>query len=389
MAALEQFNNAKNTAFAEIDAAEAKINSGLDGLSGLPPLGYYILDRSKNYGSINFLNDADRISAVAQVFPLIFFIVVAIVALTCMSRMTEEERRTLAIYKSLGYSKFKSVFKLYLYALIAVVVGSFFGLLILTQAIPTAAMVSYTIMYHVPYSVPMPFDMPIAILSELIGLVIIFGATFIVSWKFVRRPLVELISVREKRVGKKILLERITPLWKLFTLKFRIALRNAFGYKKTLVMSLVGIASCAALLFAGFGMHDSINGILVKQFGNVMHDNYSVNFKDNLSEEQKSDVESKILKADKNAKIVYSFNYNVVALPEGRPDANVSIIAPQDIDEFNTMRALQNRETKETYKLDDDGALITEKLASIMNLHVGDTISVYKQDQVGNASTLR
>lgn len=174
----------------------------------------------------------------------------------------------------------------------------------------------------------------------------------------------------------------------LFTRKFRMAMRNVFGYKKNFIVGLVGVVSCSALLFAGFGMHDSINGILTKQFGDIMHDNYFVDFSDNINDQQKTEVESLIKNVDSNAKIVYTFNYNVVALPEGRPDANINIIAPQNKDEFNQMRTLKNRETQDAYELKDDGALITEKLATIMNLHVGDSITVYKQDQVGNASTL-
>lgn len=181
LAALERFNVGKNEAIAKIQAAESEINSQYDSLSGLPPLGYYVQDRTKNYGSINYLNDADRIYATATIFPFILFIVMGIVALTCMVRMVEDERRSMTIYKSLGFSKSKTVFKLYLYAFIAVIVGSFFGLLILTQAMPTAAMISYTIMYSVPYSVPMPFDMSIAILSEAIGLAIVIFVTLIAS----------------------------------------------------------------------------------------------------------------------------------------------------------------------------------------------------------------
>lgn len=172
----------------------------------------------------------------------------------------------------------------------------------------------------------------------------------------------------------------------LFTHKFRVTLRNVFGYKKRLAAGLVGIICCTALLFTGFGLNDSINDVVNKQFNNVMHDNYSADFSDTLTDAQKAEVEQMITSQDPNAKIVYTYSNHVVALPEGKPDANVNIICASNEGDLGQMRSLVNRETKEQCQLTDDGVLVTEKLARLMNVRVGDNISVYKQDQVGNAS---
>lgn len=213
LAALEKFNTSRAGALSQLQAAENQINSAsADALSNLPAPGYYVLDRSKNYGAINFLNDADRIYSVAQVLPFIIFIVMAIVVLAAMTGMVEDERRNFAILKSMGYSKFKAPLKLTFYAIIAVVIGSFFGLLILPQVLPASILSTYSIMYHVPFTFPMPFNMQIAIISELIGLVIVFAAMVTATAGLLRRPIAFLLSYKNIRPDKKILLERIKPI---------------------------------------------------------------------------------------------------------------------------------------------------------------------------------
>lgn len=157
-----------------------------------------------------------------------------------------------------------------------------------------------------------------------------------------------------------------------------------FLYKKRLFMTLIGIAGCTALLLTGFGLHDSISDIMNEQFDVLTHDNFKVVFNENASNSEKTDV-SNIISSNSENLSTLIHEENMVCMPEGHPNASTTIIVPNNIDQFQTMRVMRNRNTKDKFVLDDDGVYISEKLASMMGVSVGDEIVVYNQDLIGNA----
>lgn len=158
-----------------------------------------------------------------------------------------------------------------------------------------------------------------------------------------------------------------------------------FLYKKRLFMTLIGVAGCTALLLTGFGLHDSISDIMDKQFDEIAFDNFKVVFSANATKEQEEDVRNKIQAYDENSTSALIHEENVIAMPDGKPNAPVTIAVPKNLDQFQEMRVLQNRLSGDKFILDDSGVYVSEKLASLMNVGEGDNITVYNQDLIGNA----
>ncbi len=151
-------------------------------------------------------------------------------------------------------------------------------------------------------------------------------------------------------------------------------------------MTLIGIAGCTALLLTGFGLHDSINDIMINQFDVIMHDNFKVIFEENTNEAQQDEVAKTIKTADPDSSSTLIYEENMICMPQGHPNALTTVVVPKNINQFQNMRVLRDRLTEDPFTLDDQGVYISEKLASMMNISAGDTLQIYNQDLIGNAS---
>lgn len=386
-AGLAAFLDAKDKAMSSLNDAQIKLDDSQKQIDQIKDANFYIMDRTKNFGAINFNNDAERIASIANVFPLMFFFVALLVVLTSMTRMIEEERISIGTYKALGFSKLRISNKFILYGIFASVIGSIIGLLVLTQFLPYVIMIAYSIIYSLPITLPMPFDFNIGIVSMLVGVGVTVVATLMAATKSLKLQPARLIIPKAPKAGKRILLEHISPIWKLLNFNWKITFRNMFLYKKRLFMTLIGIAGCTALLLTGFGLHDSISDIMNKQFDEIAHDNFKIVFTDNSNDANKDEVCNQILNYKDDSLCTVIHEENVLCMPKGHPDASTVIIAPKNNDQFQDMRVLRNRNTKESFILDDQGVYISEKLANMMQIQAGDTIKVYNQDLIGNAGS--
>lgn len=209
---LKKFTDAKNSAMSSLNEAEAKLNNSQDEINNLEEAKFFVMDRTKNFGAINFNNDAERIASIANVFPLIFFFVALLVALTSMTRMIEEERIAIGTHKALGFSPLYISLKYLLYGVISSFVGSLVGLLILTQVLPYIIMFAYSIMYKMPIPLPMPFDVAIGALSIGAGIGVTLIATLMAAFTTLRLVPALLMIPTAPKAGKRILLEYIRPL---------------------------------------------------------------------------------------------------------------------------------------------------------------------------------
>lgn len=369
---------------AELDRAQAKIDT-LD----IPDI--YVLDRTQHEGAHLFDSDTKRMDTLARVFPLMFFLVAALVALTTMTRMVEEERGLIGIYKSLGYSNAQIMSKYLGYAFVASGVGACIGIAVLTQVLPTIIIKAYSVIYSIPVSTfPLPVSWDVCALAFGLGVGITLLATFITTWRSLAETPASLMLPRAPKAGKRILFERIHPLWHVLSFSWKISLRNLFLYKKRLFMTIMGIGGCTALLLVGFGLHDAIWAIIDKQYGEITHYELTVGMSDESLETDIVHAQDILSRHDEVTRMTRVHSQHMLALgPEN--DASipkktlVNLVVPEDAESFSQLVSLRNRITKEPLELSDASVIVSEKFASLHHLAQGDSFILYKQDRVGNA----
>ncbi len=345
---------------------------------------WYVMDRTKNSGANSFKSDAGRVDQIARVFPFLFFLVAALVALTTMTRMVEEERTLIGTYKALGYGRATITSKYLIYAALASVVGSMLGIGILSQVLPKTIFNAYTIMYAVPVG-PTPIDPYLASLSALLGV----GVTLVATWGAAAATLREkpaaLMLPKAPKPGKRIVLERIGFIWKRLNFSWKVTFRNIFRYKRRFVMTIIGIAGCTALLLTGFGLSDAITDIISKQYGEITRYNTTIALANDISEEDQERVDEVI--NDKS--LVSSYGYTAaeaMVASDGKTEKNTYVIVPEDPRGFPDFVTMRNRVSGEDLAMNDTSAIISEKLSNQLGLMVGDSLSLSEQDQMGNAT---
>lgn len=347
----------------------------------------YVLDRTKNYGVASFSSDAERVDNIAAVFPLIFFLVAALVALTTMTRMVEEERVLIGTYKALGYGTARITSKYLIYAGIASITGSAVGILALSQVLPTIISKAYAIMYNTPQqSLPLTIDVPIALLSAGLGV----GITLLATWGAVAATLREepatLMLPRTPKAGKRILLERIAPLWRRLSFSWKITFRNLFRYKKRLWMTVIGIAGCTALLLTGLGLHDAIWDIIDIQFNDIVSYNIIVGLDDNTTNSDATAVTTFMEDSGEATACTRVQRENMQIDSDTHSTMGVQVVVPQDASAMTDLVTMRVRTTGEAVSFDDDSVILSEKLARTLGVSVGDTFTLYSQDEIGNAT---
>ena len=366
---------------AQLEEAQAKV----DDIATMDA-DVYTLDLKKNMGVESYRSDAGRIDQIAQVFPLLFFLVAALVSLTTMTRMVDEDRMLIGTYKALGYSNARITGKYLGYAAIASGVGSIVGILALSTFLPWFIMEAYAIIYAVPCR-PVPIDMPIALSSAGLGI----GITVLATWFAVAATLREkpstLMLPRAPKAGKRILLERIRPVWSRLTFSWKVTARNLFRYKRRFCMAIIGIAGCTALLLTGLGLENSINDIIDKQFGELYHYNTIVRMDEDVTAAQKKTATERI-DEDSAGSSTWLATENMVVRQAGARDNDsdqmVELDVPQKVKSYSEFHTLRDRVSGKTMALDNTGALISEKLATELGVRAGDSVDIYAQDAIGN-----
>lgn len=346
---------------------------------------FYVLDRSKLIGAESFESDANRIDQIAQVFPFIFFLVAALVSLTTMTRMVEEERVLIGTHKALGYGKARITSKYLIYALAASGTGSLIGIAALTQFLPYFIMNAYSIVYAVPQR-PTPIDPGLAVLSAGLSIGITLIATWAAAASTLRESPAALMQPRAPKAGKRILLERIPVIWRRFSFSWKVTARNIFRYKQRFFMAIIGIAGCTALLLTGLGLQNAINDIIDKQFYQLYRYSMVVRVDDEVTvaREAVDDV------LDGDASAVESCEWlhtaNVLAVEEGAKDQRLELVVPEDPAKSGDYVLMRERVGHAPLQLSDDGVIVSEKLAHELGLGVGDEIDIYREDDIGNAT---
>ena len=380
-----EYERTSNEAYAAFADAEQELADAQREIDEIEQPDWLVMDRMKNVGVVSFNSDGERIDHIASVFPFIFFLVAALVALTTMTRMVDEERVLIGTYKALGYARWRIASKYLLYALSACVIGSVIGLLALGTSLPTVIMVAYSIIYYVPIS-SLVYDVPITAQAVGLGVGLTLAATAIAVYSQLRDKPANLMLPRAPKAGKRILLERLTPVWSRLSFSWKVTMRNIFRYKRRFFMTLVGIAGCTALLLTGLGLRDSINDIIDVQYGELVHFNADVTRQDDASEEQIAEIEQVLSDESLVVRSTLVHRDTFIAQDASGRNHRIGLLVASDADELASMWELRERIGHASVPFDENSVLVDEKLADIMNVSVGDTLYVAVQDAMGNAS---
>ena len=386
---LASYQEQEASAQSQLDDAQAKIDDAQTQVDSLEKPEVYLLDRTQDEGVETYMQDTCRMDGIANVFPVFFFLVAALVALTTMTRMVEDDRVLIGTLKALGYSKGRIASRYLAYAAIASVGGAILGIAVLSQALPAIIMASYGVIYAVPAMAwPLPVDPRVALVSGGVGV----GVTLVATWGAVvsslRETPAQLMLPLAPKPGKRILLERIRPLWNRLSFSWKVTCRNMFRYKRRLAMTVAGVAGCTALLLVGFGLHDAIWDIIDCQYGPIVHYDTTVGIKDGATDEDMTAVEDilastgQVTREDR----VQEVTMHAAASGDATDTLRVSVVVPQNASTFEGAVTLRSRTAHEEIPFDGDSLVITEKLATRLGISVGDSVVLRDVDEVGNAT---
>ena len=377
----KEYEDGRKEAEDEIKDGQQKIDDAKKDLADLETPEWIITDRNSLPEYSDYGDNADRIKNIGEVFPVIFFLVAALISLTTMTRMVEEQRTQIGTMKALGYSKFNIASKYLNYAFLATAGGSVAGILIGEKIIPFVIIKGYGIMYHnVENTLQIQYELKYALLASVAALICTVGATIFSCAHALAETPASLMRPPTPKEGKRILLERIPILWNHLNFTWKSSLRNLFRYKKRLFMTIFGIAGSMALMLVGFGLRDSISDIVHLQYANLQHYDATIISDDDATDEEKKEL---IESLDRNESLDHYTRIRLSKLtaPNGRSNLSVYVFVPENLENFKKDVTLRNRVTKEEYDLPEDGAAVCEKTASLLGLKIGDELTLEKDDK--------
>lgn len=334
---------------------------------------WYIQDRSGNPGYSDYSENTDRIAAVGDVFPLIFFIVAALVCLTTMTRMVEEQRIEMGTMKALGYGGWQIAMKYAVYAMSACISGGVVGAIIGFKLFPYVIMKAYSIMYYLG-KLETPYRADIAFMAIAAMAVCTAAATFSACYASLKEVPATLMRPKAPKAGRRVLLEKIPFIWKKLSFTSKVTVRNLFRYKKRFFMSVIGIAGSGALLVTAFGLNDSIFGIIEKQFGDIWQMDVQAYVYEAMPLADMQELLGKNPANDDFDSVMFCLDSQMECKNGGRSQSGVHLLGVESAGSMAGRVSLHNGGTPVT--LDDSGVVVTAKLAETLSIKAGDEINM-------------
>ena len=374
-----------NKAKKELQEAEEKIADGEEKIKDAkkqikkiekPTL--YILDRDSHQSFVEYEGCANSIDALAKIFPVFFFAVAALVCLTTMTRMVDEQRINIGTLKGLGYKTSQISKKYILYALIACITGSILGLAIGFSVFPTVIFFAYGMMYSIE-NIVYVFSIPIAIGITSLALIIITLSAYMACRKELKETPAILMRPKAPKSGKRILLERVPFIWNRFSFISKVTVRNIFRYKKRFLMTVLGIAGCTALILTGFGIKDSIEMILTGQYGTLFKYDMSLVIQSDMTDKQIYELRKNLSDIDEINKYEF-FSYENGDIKVNNTTKEITIVVPENLKKMDKFIHLQDRKTQNPIELNNKGIVLTEKIARDLGVKAGDEIELINSD---------
>lgn len=370
----KEYENAKKEADEKIAEVRKKIADGEEGIEDIKDPAWYVIKRNQTMDFIDYGMAADRIDAISRVFPVFFFLIAALVSLTTMTRMVDEQRIYIGTLKALGYNKISIASKYILYAGLASISGSIFGVLIGFKVFPTIIFNAYRIMYTMP-PIETEFNWFYAIISMGFAIFTTTLAAWISSYRELGETPALLMRPKTQKSGKRIILERIKPIWSKLNFTQKVTARNLIRYKKRLFMTVLGVGGCTALMVAGFGLKDSIVSIANKQFDEIYQYDMVVGLKKYIESRESINLVD-IMEKDKDISDFILMEEQNIDVGLDRKEENAFLVIPEDVRKFEKFIALKSRTNEEKIPLTDDGVVITEKLSKLLQVEIGDEIYI-------------
>ncbi|WP_027702574.1 ABC transporter permease [Metaclostridioides mangenotii] len=369
-----EFEEAKTKANDELEKAEKKLKDAEDEVAKLKKPEWYILDRNSLNSYVQYSQAAENIDALASIFPVFFFSVAALVSLTTMTRMVDEQRINIGTLKALGYNQSRIAQKYIVYALSASLMGSVLGIAVGYTAFPFIIYNAYRMMFVVPPAI-LEFNIPIALGVTVVSILITSLAAYFSCRKELKETPSVLMRPKAPKNGKRIMLENLPFIWNKISFIGKVTIRNLFRYKKRFLMTVLGIAGCSALILTGFGIKDSIKMIVDRQFGAIYKYDMMVTLDNNSKSSSIKKADDYILK-DKRITDYQFANLQNGDIEKGNEENKISIYIPDDKEHMKKFIVLKERESQKNVDIENNGVVLTEKLATKLGIKAGDKVEL-------------
>ncbi len=356
---------------ARLEKQQKKLNEQEQEIKQLGSISYYVNDRKNDSGYDTYQSNSEKIELITNIFPVFLFAVAALVSFSTMTRFIDEERQNIGVLRALGYSKLDTSLKFVIYSLTAALTGVFIGAIGGYWILPRIIFNAYTANLTLT-NFQSGFSWKYLFLTFLISILCTTGAAVIQLFIVLRAKTSELLLPKPPKNGSRILLEKIKPFWQHLSFNYKVTLRNIFRYKVKMIMTILGIAGCTGLLMMGFGIRDSLAGIGQKQYSEIIKYDLIAIDKNSLSSEQSSRLNQKLSSSQVNKYLPVYFE-NVSKKIAGT-NQDLSIIVPEKSSQISKYISLRNRSSGQKININSRGIVITEKLATLLNLRIGDEL---------------
>ena len=367
---LREYEDGKAEADEKIADAEEKIADARRKVADIESCEWYLFSRSYNPGYTGYGQDAERMANLASVFPVIFFLVAALVCLTTMTRMVEEQRVQIGSLKAMGYSGLAISRKYLLYGLLPSLTGGVFGLVIGYILFPKMIFTAYQIMYQMP-NIELRAYGGISAYSLLAAVACTTLATLWACLATLRETPASLMRPRTPKAGKRVFLEYIKPLWRKMSFTHKVTARNLFRYQKRFWMTVIGIGGCTALIIAGFGMRSSLLFTMSRQYDDLFHYSAQVTLSSNVLPEERQAVEDFLAGDSRVVNDVPCTASSATVITSSY--STTAYVEVMEADEIGKVIDLLDCKTGEPITMEDTGVYIDQKLSELLKVSVGDT----------------
>ena len=363
----------------KIKEAEAELVDAREKIAEIEHPKWYVLDRNANTGYVSFIQDTESVANIGKVFPIVFFIVATLISLTSMTRMVEEQRTQIGTLKALGYHKVQIAAKYIIYASLACILGGILGMSVGFVLIPKVIWMMYEMMYQIS-DIVLSFDWYNGSIGLILMSLCMIGATIYAAWKELVNTPATLMRPKAPKMGRRVLLERLTFIWKRLSFSQKVTIRNIFRYKKRVLMTIIGILGCTSLILAGFGLKDSISQIMPNQFEKVFSYDMQISLKSGLDQSQQEQIKQYIQSKEEVQKSIETY-MSSGTVKNGDLEEDVQIIVPKEKNEIKDMIHLVDITSRQQIDLPEDGVCLTDKAAQLLGVQEGDIITLVDADE--------
>lgn len=358
----------------KITDAEAKLIDAREKVNDIEKAKWYILDRYDNSGFNSYSQDTDNVKKLGEVFPIVFFIIATLISLTSMSRMVEEQRIQIGTLKALGYNNLQIMTKYIIYSLSASIIGGGLGAIFGLKFFPMVIISMYQMLYNIT-DIVIEFNLYYTFLGIGIMSICIVGATIYTAMKELNSTPAEMMRPKAPKSGKRVLLEKIPFIWNKLNFTKKVTIRNMFRYKKRFLMTVIGIMGCTALIVTGFGLKDSISNIMDYQYVDIYNYDMMISLKNTLTNEEITSLVNELESKEKIEKCT-QINMSAEQIKKGDIEKDVQVLVSNNLDDLDKVIKLKDAKSGEKLVLDDDTVIITDKLAQLLNINIGDEVNL-------------